>query len=199
MPSHQQIPVLLIALLFATSAWSENRVIGTIEAELDGQPVTWHVLESDAIEGPAGKSALWMQLDEDTRVATIGGFESRGVKFSKDPASGMVKVSGEGSQVSLALQFPEGAEQMEYIKPVDGPHDAQVIVQPRAGDYSAIHMLDSGRLTLDTLVANRTGDSRFEGTFEGELATLDGEKAGTLTNGRFSVDKAAFFDPAEAP
>lgn len=198
MHRYPRISVLFVSLFFAASAWCDNRVIGTIEAQLDGQPVTWHVLESDAIEGAAGKSALWMQLDEGTRIATIGGFESRDVSFSRDPASGMVHVAGEGSQISLALQFPQGAERVDYVKPGNGPHDAQVVIQPRAGDYSALHMLQSGKLTLDTLVAKQQGDSRFEGTFEGELVNPEGEEVGTLSNGRFSVDQAAFFDPAES-
>lgn len=186
---------LAIALLFSTlPARADNETIGSIEAVVDGQPRSWHII---AVDGKvAGTGALWMipsHGDGGTALAVLGGFESTDIVVGQDPETGTPTVSAEGSQISINFEFPLGASSTEVTVP--GPGTGSVLLMPTAGNYSVMHSMEEGTISVTRIEAEKTGASRFEGTFSGRLSNRDGEALGAITDGRFEVDGARFFQP----
>ncbi len=104
-------------------------------------------------------------------------------------------LSVEGSQMSISFKFPLGANSMEYRMPSVGDDVANVILMTRVGDYASMQPLNDGTVSVTQIEANKTGLSRFEGTFGGKLINKEGVVIGNISDGRFSVDGAVHYQP----
>jgi hypothetical protein len=194
---------LQLALAMALGAAAANlgadyETVGTIQATLSGKQKTWHVIVDADDEVATG--AIWMILpsgDGDTATAAIGGFESTDVVFSQDPDTGHPRVTGEGSQLVISFEFPLNASKVEVDLPTKGANSSSLILLPAVGDYSQMSGMDRGTISISRIEANKTGSSRFEGTFSGRLVDRAGEEIGELVNGRFKVGGARFFNADE--
>lgn len=184
---------LAIWLFLPAFVLSDNEVIGTINAVVDGEETTWYVLKTDTVDAAGGASAMWMATGTEQFRAMIGGFENKDLVFSKDAATGMPSITGEGGQISIWFQFPVNAERMDYQKPSTGGEDADVILLDRLGDITSMRPLDQGSVTVELIEVSDTQAGRFEGSFQGRLINRDGEPAGTISEGRFVVDGAVQF------
>lgn len=186
----------LPAMLLALAAHAEFEPVGTVTALVDGEQRTWYIPGDET--GDGGSGAMWMQVEPGTATAVLGGFESRDVRFGRNPDSGVPTVAGEGSQISLSFQFPEGAQQLEARLPTRGNEAVSLLLLPRVGDYRAMYAMEEGHLKVTTLQINRSGTSVFSGEFEGVLRDDEGEVVHRLEKGQFSVEGASFFDLEEA-
>lgn len=187
---------LLLLSLFARADFDP---IGTLTATLDGQERTWYIPGDET--GDGGSGAMWMEVEAGTATVVLGGFESRAVRFGRDPETDIPSVEGEGSQISLSFQFPQGTQRLDTRLPAEGDEEVSLLLLPTVGDYRVMHGMDEGRLTVTTLETNRQGPSAFSGQFEGVLRDGDGEVVHRLKDGRFSVEGARFFalEETEAP
>ena len=186
-------PVLSIVCLclLSVTAFAEHQVIGTIEAVLDGEKKTWYVLDAeDAL--PHG--AWWMNWDGNLHMASIDGFESKDVKFSKDE-SGVPTVDGDGSSLAITFKFNDGASVVNYSLPSMGAEPASVVFMSTAGGgFSSMYGLEEGQVTANRIEVSKNAPSGFTGTFSGKLQSMSG-KSMEITDGRFEVRGAQFIDP----
>lgn len=179
-----------IALAFwgaSALAAADNRVIGTIEATVDGEPMSWKVIYSESDDSG---SAMW-RASGDGRTAMITGFESADVTFVKDERGVQTPVGG-GSVISITFRFEPDAENADYTLPAAGAGSASVLFMPIAGDYAAMYGLSEGRLIADTIEIS--GGGRFAGTFTGVLQNRSDGRL-HITDGRFDVTEATEFKP----
>lgn len=189
-----QFTLVTMLSVTVTHLSADTETIGTIEATLGGEEKTWYVVTDDVNE--AANGAIWMILpggDGATATAALGGFESTEVVFSRDPDTGHPGVAGEGSQLVISFEFPLNARNAEINLPAAGPNSSSLILLPRTGDYSRMHGMDRGTISVSRIEANKAGSSIFEGTFSGRVVDRTGEEIGEISNGRFKVDGARFF------
>ena len=186
----------LPALLLALVAHAEFEPVGTITARVDGEARTWFI--PGDVTGDGGSGALWMQVEPGTSTVVLGGFESRDVQFQRNPETGVPSVSGDGSQISLSFQLPEGAQRLEARLPAEGEEAVSLLLLPAVGDYRIMHALEEGRLSVTGLSLSREGPSMISGEFEGKLRDSEGKLVHHFEQGRFSVDRASFFAIEEA-
>ncbi|MDO8861061.1 hypothetical protein Q6D67_05035 [Haliea sp. E1-2-M8] len=182
---------LLLALLPA-SLHAQFDPIGTITAVVDGEPRTWHIPGATIEDG--GSGAMWMMLDDKSGTAVLGGFDSRDIRFGRDPDTGYPSVSGSGSQISISFGFTPGTSSNRYTLPAQGSEEASILLLPQAGVYNVMYDMDEGTLDASRIDASRSGPSAFAGSFSGTLVDKDGAVVHRITDGRFSVDNAMFFE-----
>lgn len=187
---------LVAALLVTLSVQAEFKPVGTITALVDGEQRTWFIPGDET--GDGGSGAIWMQVEPGMATVVLGGFESRDVQFGRNAETGVPSVSGEGSQISLSFQLPEGAQRLEARLPTDGEEAVSLLLLPRVGDYRIMHAMEEGRLSVTGVALTRQGSSMLNGEFEGQLRDSDGKLMHQLQQGRFSVDRARFFALEEA-
>ena len=183
------LPIVCLCLLSVT-AFAEHQVIGTIEAVLNGEKKVWHILQAeDAL--PHG--AWWMTWDGSVHMASIGGFESKDVKFDKDE-SGFPTVDGDGSSLAITFKFDDGGSAVSYSLPSMGAEPASVIfMSTTGGGISSMYGLEEGQITANRIEVVKSGLSGFSGTFSGKLQSMSG-KSMEITDGRFEVSEAGFID-----
>lgn len=168
--------------------------IGTITAIVDGEPHTWYIPGATIEDG--GSGAMWVMLDEDSGTAVIGGFDSRDIQFGRDPDTGHPAVSGGGSQISLSFGFPLGTSSKHYALPGEDSEAVSILLLPQAGSYNVMHGMEEGTLNATRIDARRSGASAFAGTFSGTLVDNDGVVIHRISDGRFEVDQAIYFELA---
>jgi hypothetical protein len=187
MKYHARYLLILVSCLAVNSVFSEPRIIGTIEAELDGEPKTWHLLYSD---DDALHSALWTAHGAGQNMAILGGYESLDITFGKDE-SGHPTASGPGSMLTINFGFAVGAKSAKHTLPQQGAAPVGVLYLRRVGDYSSMLGMEEGVVEVTTIDMSANGEAKFTGTFSGNLQSMD--KARTtvsVTNGRFEVEQA---------
>lgn len=189
-PIRSLYAALLLALLPA-SVQAQFDPIGTITAVVDGEPRTWYI-PGETIEN-GGSGAMWMLPDENSATAVLGGFESRDIRFGRDPETGYPTVSGGGSQISVSFGFNPGTSSKRYTLPTEDSEDVSVLLLPEAGSYSVMYGMEEGSLNATRIDARRSGTSAFAGTFSGTLVGHDGGVVHQIVDGRFSVDSAVYF------
>ena len=180
---------LVAATALAASAVAETESIwqkklGTIRATVEGEERTWHVLEA-TIDGKLEPGAFWKEMEDGSRLVAIGGYDQADVPFEtfeRDPESGMVTSFGEydGGLFTVTFEIREGGgAPMSFAAGVN----ASVILVPGL-DYGSALSLESGHVEIETV---DWGSGRFEGSFEGELESMDGSKTARVTDGTFEV------------
>lgn len=181
-----------VLLLLAYPAVAETRIIGTITAKLDGEPVTWHAIYHEDI---ANHSGVLHQFgaDEGRVSANLGGYESADMTFGKD-ANGNPTITGGGSMMAINFEFSPKDESLSYRLSVDRDDPATVMYIPVAGDYSTLLSLIDGQLKVDKIsIADKT--TSFSGTFSGHFVKPDGsEETVSVTDGRFEISEARYLN-----
>jgi hypothetical protein len=187
MKIHARYLLILVSCLAAHPVFAEPRIIGTIEAVLDGEPKTWHLLYSD---DDATHSAFWTAHGAGQNMAILGGYESLDVTFGKDE-SGYPTVSGPGSMMTINFGFAVGAKSAKHTLPQQGAAPVGVIYMPRAGDYSSMLGMEEGVVEVTTIDMSANGEAKFTGTFSGKLMSMDEARTTvSITDGRFEVEQA---------
>ena len=187
MKIHARYLLILVSCLAAHPVFAEPRIIGTIEAVLDGEPKTWHLLYSD---DDATHSAFWTAHGAGQNMAILGGYESLDITFGKDE-SGYPTVSGPGSMLTINFGFAVGAKSAKHTLPEQGAAPVGVIYMRRAGDYSSMLGMEEGVVEVTTIDMSANGEAKFTGTFSGKLESMDEARTTvSITDGRFEVEQA---------
>jgi hypothetical protein len=187
MKLHARCLLILVLCLAAHSVFAEPRIIGTIEAEVDGEPKTWHLLYSN---DDASHSALWTAHGTGQNMVILGGYESLDITFGKDE-SGHPTVSGRGSMLTLNFGFAAGAKSAKHTLPQQGAAPVGVMYLPRVGDYSGMLGMEEGVVEVTTIDMSEDGEAKFTGTFSGKLQSMDEARTTvSITDGRFEVEQA---------
>ena len=187
MTIHARYLLILVSCLAAHSVFSEPRIIGTIDAILDGEPKTWTLIYSD---DDASHSALWVPHGAGQKMAILGGYESLDITFGKD-GSGHPTVSGPGSMLTINFEFAVGAKSAKHTLPQQGAAPVGVLYLPQVGDYSSMLGMEKGVVEVTTIDMSEDGKAKFSGTFSGKLQTMDEARTTvSITDGRFEVEQA---------
>lgn len=172
------ITTTLILLIAASGVRAEHEVIGTIEAMVDGEQKTWHVL---AGETDATHSAT-MVVHPGGQAISLGGYESLDITF--DTAGQMPRVSGPGSMLVFTFAAPAGAT-ARYV--VGGEPMLHVMLFGKVGDFSSARPLATGSVEISSADLSSDHDGRLRGSFEGTFEQNDEGGPAALTGGRFEV------------
>ena len=192
-----QIPRITLLLYFFALMLSPSlyaaEVIGTIKARLDGEILTWYVLQP---EGDSQVSSMWMARGPDSGQAVISGYETKKISFKMDPLTGVMVASGIGSAITISFRFPIGATDVDHRLPAMGDDPAAVMLQPAIGDYENMLGFDEGRVHVSTIDASKDGkQASFAGSISGSLRSINGSSSIELTEGEFEVHDVRFFAP----
>jgi hypothetical protein len=167
------------------------RVLGSIEATVDGEPGTWYVV-SGAIQGEPYSSGFWLQdepgrwtlqlLAFDTVTPPLDTFE-RGAFGG--PAS-----YGTYTGSSVLLNFELAVEPAPSPFTLTFPSEAPIAVT--YASRAAVDSLDStyaireGSFSV-TSAAAADGLASVSGTFEGTFSGMTGPDTVAITAGRFDI------------
>ena len=183
---------LMLTIVPAASVLAQFDPIGTITALVDGEPRTWYI-PGETSEG-SGSGAMWMLPDEHSGTVVLGGFDSRDIRFERHPDTGYPTVSGSGSQISVSFGFRPGSSSQRHNLPGKGREEVSILLLPRAGVYNVMYGMNEGSLEATLIDARQSGHSAFAGTFSGTLVNNEGTVIHQISDGRFTVDKATFFE-----
>ncbi len=191
-PIRSLCAALVLTIAPTASLHAQFDPIGTITALVDGEPRTWYIPGETSED--SGSGAMWMQPDEGSGTVVLGGFDSRDIRFERHPDTGYPTVSGSGSQISVSFGFRPGASSQRHDLPGKGREEVSILLLPRAGIYNIMYGMDEGSLEATLIDARKSGHSAFAGTFSGNLVNNEGAVIHRITDGRFNVDKATFFE-----
>ncbi|MGD2067814.1 MAG: hypothetical protein PVI57_03950 [Gemmatimonadota bacterium] len=183
-----------VATLAATPHERPARVLGTIEATVDGEAHTWYVVEGES-GGKPYASGVWMSPTDGKRTVSAGGYDTDDPPLDSFEWSeqGFPLSFGdyEGSTFNVMVRVPEGSSSLEVaLTGAEGGFEALVSWQPVAtleNPLESTWVMTSGTLRV-TEVAVEDGRARMEGTFSGTLGRMDGQ--GTtreVSGGRFRI------------
>jgi len=184
---------VLSMVLVAGAAWSENRVVGTVEATIDGIDGTWYVIAAGSSPEEEKMTSMWMDRGSGTGLAMISGFDSPMVTFRKRAeGAGLEPVSG--TVFAISFLFSRNDSEQTIVFPT-GPSDPSTVVfQPEAGNYQNLYALEEGVMEVSRIEAVDLGVYRFEGSFSGRFFPLQGNDPVEVANGIFVIEEARLFD-----
>lgn len=181
-----------------TAAAQDNAVLGTIEATVDGEPRTWYVLEG-TIEGERQPAAIWFVAEgEETATAGITAYDRPDVPFEtfviNREAMQIDYGDYEGGLLTVTFEFTPGDEGTVRFSLPEDNGAAVVYVEDVAAGMTMENMygLEEGTIEVTEIEAERTGVSRFAGSFSGTLWKLDQSVRMTVTDGRIEVSGARY-------
>ncbi len=184
---------VLSMVLVAGAAWSENRVVGTVEATIDGIEGTWYVIAAGPTAEEEKMTSMWMDRGSGMGLAMISGFDSRTVTF-RERAEGAGLEPTSGTVLAISFLFSREESEQTIVFPT-GPSDPSTVVfQPEAGDYQNLYALEEGLMEVSKIEAVDLGVYRFEGGFSGRFFPLQGHDPVEVTNGTFVIEEARLFD-----
>lgn len=190
------IRVLAIVLAFSVSgttwATDENRVVGTIEATIDGLECGWYVIASGEAENEKS-TAMWMGRGSGFALAMISGFDSQTVTFRKRADSAGLEPTS-GTVLAISFLFSRNESEQRIVFPTEASDPSTVVFQPEAGNYQDLFALEEGEIKVDKIESAGPGLYRFEGRFSGRFLPLTGETAVEVVGGRFVIEEARLFD-----
>jgi hypothetical protein len=180
-------------VLVSGAAWSENRVVGTVEATIGGIDGNWYVIASGSSPEDEKMTSMWMDRGSGIGLAMISGFESQTVTFRKRAeGAGLEPISG--TVLAISFLFSRNETERTIVFPT-GPSDPSTVVfQPEAGNYQNLFALEEGEMLVSKIETVDPGVFRFEGTFSGRLFPLQGDDSVEVTNGVFVIEEALLFD-----
>jgi hypothetical protein len=173
------------------SASRANEILGTIQATVDGQAMTWFVVSGTVEERPYA-SAAWMGEEPGERQIVAGGFDVTDPPlhtFRRSPGE-MFSSFGEyrGSLMSLFITEAAGSAPVTLTFPAS-EGDAGVYFQRRADLDDVMNTtfwLTEGTLELSAFAFH--GDlARVEGTFSGTFRSEGTGETVRVIGGRFDV------------
>lgn len=166
-------------------------VLGTIEAEVDGEARTWYVVEG-TVRGEPYASGMFMSSGG-SRLVTLGGFDTDDPpldSFQTDVSAGNISLGDyEGSAINLSVDIPNGQTSLQHeLSGMSGT--SAIVYMPVATTEDVMSnalFAQSGTIRVDEAQFDEASGS-LRGTFSGELSLVDGSRSATVTNGRFSVE-----------
>ena len=183
----------ILVLLSVDFAWSENRVVGTVEATIDGVDGNWYVIASGSSPNDEKLTSMWMDRGSGFGLAMISGFDSQTVTFRKRAdAAGLEPVSG--TVLALSFLFSRNDSERTIVFPTEVSDPSTVVFQPEAGNYQNLYALEEGEMVVTKIEAVDLGVYRFEGRFNGRFLPLHGTESVEVTNGIFVIEEARLFD-----
>jgi hypothetical protein len=184
-------PSVVAASAGSPAASRANEILGTIQATMDGQAMTWIVV-SGTVEGRPYASAVWMGEEPGERQIAAGGFDTMDPPlhtFRRSPG-GMFSSFGDyqGSVMSLFITEAAGSAPMTLTFPA-AEGDGGVYFQRRADLDDVMNTtfwLTEGTLEVSAFAIY--GDlARVEGTFSGTFRSEGTGETIRVTEGRFDV------------
>lgn len=186
--------VFALSLAFALPGWSAaaQEQIGTITADVNGEPHTWYVVTGESGGRPYG-SAAWVEMAPGRRMVTVGGFDTPDPPletFTRD-ARGTPTSYGDydGSLLAVVVEIPESGTSVSVTLPGQ-PQMSGVSYQPRASLQNVTattQMMYQGTLDVSR-VEIVDGLAVVEGTFRGAFRSMTGSEHVRITNGRFEIE-----------
>lgn len=167
-----------------------DEVLGTIEATVDGQPMTWYIVSGD-VRGAPYASAVWYRPDDESVLIGIGGFDTQTppMETFETGEDGTPVSYGDYSGPVFTLTFETGSDPAPYRRtfPDDGMTSLVYMSQATMSDIDFMFIPQSGEVDV-TVLELSNGRIRAEGTFSGRLGNVGGEgRFVEVTDGRFSV------------
>lgn len=183
---------ICFAVSFPSAIWAQNRVIGTVDATIDGVDGHWYVIASGSPEEDEKSTAMWMDRGSGFGLAMISGFDSKTVTFRKRTDSvGLEPVSGTVLAISFLFSRNESERRIDFPTAASDP--STVVFQPEAGNYQQLYALEEGEMLVARIESVEAGVYRFEGSFNGTFLALDGEESMEVTAGTFVIEEARLF------
>lgn len=166
-------------------------VLGTIEAEVDGEARTWYVVEG-TVRGEPYASGMFIASDG-SRLVTLGGFDTADPpldSFQTDVAAGNISLGDyEGSAMNISVDIPNDQMSLQVeLNEMSGT--SAIVYMPVATTEDVMGsalFAQSGTIRVEGAEFDE-GRGSLRGTFSGVLSLVDGSKSATITNGRFSVE-----------
>lgn len=178
--------------------------LGTIRANVDGEPRTWYVVAGEAADGPYA-SGTWLEWSEDSYMLSLGGLDS------EDPPIGTFHRGGEAGAMSMGDYDGGGLTLTAQLDPSDAPATFTVPEDALAGAVFA-PVLDMADMTNALVMVSGTVEVaeveisgttlRARGTFSGTFEPMGGGGAVVFTDGSFDVRDLPHADriqPREGP
>ncbi len=182
-----------ISLLVTDFASAENRVVGVVEATIDGIDGNWFVIASGSSPDDEKSTAMWMDRGSGFGLAMISGFDSQTVTFRKRAdAAGLEPVSG--TVLAISFLFSRNDSERTIVFPTEASDPSAVVFQPEAGNYQDLYALEEGEMVVTKIEAVDPGVYRFEGRFNGQIFPLQGAGSVEVINGTFVIEEARLFD-----
>lgn len=176
-----------------TRSLAAEQVLGTIQATVEGQAVTWHVI-TGSIGGEPYASALWMGEAQGERQIAAGGFDTPDPPLATFERSedGMPISYGDyrGSVMSIVVSEALGAPPFTVrFGPDSDVSEASVFYQPEASlddIMNTTYWLADGSLEVTGMAID--GDvARLEGTFSGTFRSMGTGEEIEIDGGSFSI------------
>ncbi|MFW6083589.1 MAG: hypothetical protein ACODAA_00060 [Gemmatimonadota bacterium] len=174
-----------------TGSSGDVDVLGTIEAEVDGEARTWYVVEG-SVRGEPYASGMFMP-GGGSRLVTLGGFDTDDPpldSFQTDAAAGDISLGDyEGSAINISVDIPDDQASLEVeLSGMSGTSAiAYMPVATTEDVMSSALFAQSGSIRIEDAEFDEARGS-LRGTFSGELSLVDGSRTATISNGRFSVE-----------
>jgi hypothetical protein len=181
-----------ISLLLVDFASAENRVVGTVEATIDGREGYWYVIASGSSSDDEKSTSMWMDRGSGFGLAMISGFDSQTVTFRRRAdAAGLEPVSG--TVLAISFLFSRNDSERTIVFPTEPSDPSTVVFQPEAGNYQDLYALEEGEMVVTKIETVDPGVYRFEGSFTGRFLPLQGTDSVEVTDGSFVIEEARLF------
>jgi hypothetical protein len=172
------------------AAAATPKVLGTVQATVDGTVRTWYVV-SGTSGGRPYASGLWQEVMPGRRLIILGGYDTQTPPLETfEWEKGMPRSYGSYTGSTIGLVLNVGATPAPYRARL--PHagtqsDSVLFAHVATLDVRATFMMKQGQIDV-TAVSIAGGLASATGTFAGTLARMMSEDATvTVTNGRFEV------------
>lgn len=184
-----------------TASSGDVEVIGTFQADLDGETHTWYALAMD-VAGERQATAMWWSEDGE-RSFMLSGMSERELpeeylKALAEAEATMADVqllSGSSLGVMMPIVTTDLSEGERSFEVGEGADVTYIPDVSRSEDMTSIYMMPSGSVTVRWSGAGDRDDADFDGTFEGTLVSGGGQPPIEVTNGRFEIRSAPYFVP----
>lgn len=180
-----------VPFLGASSTGARLDVHGTIEAKVDGRPMTWYSVSGES-GGKPYSSSSWMETGGTARMIALGGFsvEDPPLETFEWGASGVPVSYGafDGSVFGMVIDLPADRSSFTVTFPSDGGR-TMLSYQPTATFQNVISgtfMVEEGTLTV-TEIEVSGGVARMRGTFSGAFRTMSGDGGVEISDGTFDI------------
>ena len=173
-------------------------VQGTIQATVDGRPMTWYSVFGES-DGKPYSSSMWMEQPDAGRMLAVGGFSTEDPPldtFEWDD-TGLPASYGtyDASVIAIAIQLPANQSGFTVTFP-DGGGSNNLSYQPKAtlqDVLASTFMMAEGTLSVSDVEIS-DGLGRVEGTFSGTFQTMTGDREVEITDGEFDVEGIPGFE-----
>ncbi len=185
----------------AAPTTGDFEIVGTAEATVDGEQMTWYMLSGE-LDGAPQASSTWQKTSDGQYLLMLGGFDTPDVPFERLDMNNSLADFGEyiGSMFILTAFYDPATEALA-TESLTGDLTSLILIpdlsQFEGGGANGMFVMSGGNVEVTSINETADGFFELEGTFSGELMALDAS-GDTLSveNGRFSVSNILFIDLA---